>query len=192
MSKIDLRRYPRINRNDLNASTEHLKGFQSRDPRKLTELDIDLPTRWYPIGVMESTWYFSDKDDPLTRPEHLRANDPDGRQGVEKHFEHKHDLGVILYCGEQILPKLDNASIKNFVVPDLVWYLAKLDKLRFNAWDDSHKKVKPDHRGAKIWATPDTRALLVLPNRMRSSPKPEECFMVCGGKMRVTPMGIEW
>ena len=36
MSKIDLRKYPRLNREDFDASADHLKGFQSRDPRRMT------------------------------------------------------------------------------------------------------------------------------------------------------------
>ena len=170
----------------------HLRGFQSRPPKKLEEIEFTLPKIWYPVGDMQATVYHSDKDDPATRPSSLRANDPEGVQGVMKLFEHLHDVDVILYCGapdtHDLLVDVKNLRQRQ---PSVVWFLASLDHLRFKDNNGDLMKVLPGPKGGQIWGSPDTHTLYVLPRNVRTA-TPADCFAIRGGRMGVTPMGIEY
>lgn len=174
------------------AAEQHLRGFQTREPRDLTEKKIPWPTSFLKMGLVEATLYHSDKDDPLTRPPHLRRNDPDGRQGVWKLFRHEHGSDVGFYSGA-VLPGGEGLDISSrkfvFEEPPLVWWMAELDHLVCSNHGQTFE-VYPK-RPTVLWGTPDVSRIILLPKDRRGI-KPHEIGIIHGGKMTITPMGIEY
>lgn len=183
-----------MRRADLQRAKKALRGFQSRHPRDLRTFDLPWPEEVVPIGYVEMTSYRSDKDDPLTRPNHLRQSDPDGRQGVWKLFEHEHDEGVILYGAQAprggkgwLVSEYPRRSPRQ---PDLVWYLAEFERLRCQDFAGHEFELLPS-KPTQIWATPATDRILLLPKDLRRATA-EDVYFLAGGQLRVTPMGIEY
>jgi hypothetical protein len=174
------------------AAEAHLRGFQTREPRDLVEKKVPWPTDFFKMGVVEATLYHSDKDDPLTRPPHLRRNDPDGRQGVWKLFRHEHGADVGLYTGG-MLPGADGLGISKrtfqFTEPPLVWWMAELDHLICS--HGGHKFEVYPKRPTELWGTPNVSSIILLPKDRRGI-KPHEIGIIRGGRMTITPMGIEY
>lgn len=178
---------------DLQAAEKHLRGFQTREPRSLESTPIKWPSTFQAIGTVDATLYRSDKDDPLTRPAHLRQNDPEGRQGVWKLFEHLHGDDVVLYTGA--LPpggkgmRLGDSA--EFEEPSVVWWLAELETLRCRDFQGRAFEVLPKKTPTVLWGVPAVNAIVLLP-RNRSKVKPSQIGIICGGRMTITPMGIEY
>lgn len=178
---------------DLKAAEKHLRGFQTRDPRKLEDTPIHWPATFQAVGLVDATLYMSDKDDPLTRPPHLRRNDPDGRNGVWKLFEHLHGDDVIFYTGA--LPPggkgMQLGDSAEFEEPSVVWWLAELDRLRCRDFEGRPFEVLPSKTKTVLWGVPSVNAIVLLPKN-RSKVKPSQIGVICGGRMTITPMGIEY
>ena len=190
------RRQPPVSENTLKGVTRHLEGFQTRKARDLDYYNLPWPKHFFALGTVATTWYNSDKDDPLTRPPHLRANDPEGRQGVWKLFRHEHGDDVVVYSGDQ-MPGcemwedwLETTFSQRFQKPDIVWWMAELDHLDCVDFEGNPFQLYSEHK-TMLWGTPDVSAIILLPEDLRKA-TPDQIVVVSGGRMTITPMGIEY
>ncbi len=167
--------------------------FQSRPVRKVYEvpgLEDKLPDVVYPMGEAEWVRYDCDKDDPVTRVQRGRdpSYDPDGVQGVQKPFIHKHTRRQRLYLYNQGTRQSRQGAPKVMQWPSVVGWLGDFAGC---AYLDSAGKV---HRinakdGWSLWCFPGRASLLAIPDP-RNGPVTSLLYW-SGGALNVNWRGIE-
>jgi hypothetical protein len=184
------------------AASDLLVAFHSRLTHDAFSKpwESQLPSRFYCVGYVDRTDYDSDKDDPETRSADKRPNDPDGVQGVWKHFTHKHDAGVKLYTTESNYGKLqrDNGFGGSLVPPaeavDVEWpslatFLSELVKFSVTLPDGRSKVLQP--KGLQLWAFPDSHTLVAMRNPAKHAKPDNNVYVLHGGDLCVTWRGIQ-
>ena len=188
--------------NETRRASDLLVAFHSRLAQQSVNKpwESKLPTRFFCVGYVDRTNYDSDKDDPETRAPHKRVNDPDGVQGVWKHFTHKHDPGVKLYTTKQNYHKLqrDNGFGGALSPPDecieiewpsLMVYLNELVKFDVQLPDG---RIKPFHpKGLQLWAFPDSHTLVAMRSPNKYDTPDNNIYVLHGGDLCVTWQGIQ-
>lgn len=153
---------------DADDAIEKYKQFHRYDPKKIEEVDIEIPRRVRRLGPARDVLYRSAKVDPATLKKPKRPVD----------YIHEHDAGVIAYACDG---KADTDVPDRFVTTDALVFLGKC--LGFALRDGREAQVTsplPD-----LCCTPDGKCLLVIEDKRRV------VAMLWGGNLGVHPRGID-
>ena len=158
------------------------EGFQGRKVVKRVTKNIEksLPKTVYPFGTAVSVLYHCDKRDP---------GDPygEGAQGHWKYFIHTHSPGVLVYSND-VDDTSDTPSLGlplDPIYPETCTWLGELKEIVIDT-GEGEEKIQFTNRD--LWVWDDMRTMMALPKRG----KIKEVLIWAGGKLKVTPRGIEY
>lgn len=189
--------------NETRKASDLLVAFHSRLAKQGVSRPWErlLPQKFFCIGTVNRTDYNSDKDDPETREPSKRAKDPDGVQGVWKHFTHKHSPGVSIYTTaknyQHLQSKRDFGGTLNppdecieVSWPQIMTYLSEIREFDVTLPDGRTKIIEP--RGLQLWSFPDSKTLVAMRSPNKYNAPNEEIYVLNGGGLCVTWRGIQF